>query len=422
MILEVGSRLEMGFFLFDWIRDLLGWILNLIYSLLSTIGIQNAAVCIIVFTILIKLLMMTTFYQQQKSQKLMSVVQPELKKITEKYKNKKDQASMTKQQMETQAVYDKYGINPASGCLSTLVTMLVIFALYQVIYNLHEYITPINELLTDIAKAIKDSGVNNYTEVLEKFAKKAELTQVYKGSNKTEDIVNLLNNIKPNQWDDLQKLFASSKECTEVITTNSAKLVDIHNVAFGLNFRQAPTDKLIPGVLIPILALVTQLYSIHQMTKKQKTQQDMNDNPMMQSMMTMNKIMPLFSFFICLSMPIGIGIYWILGSVVQIIQTFFFDRHFAKMDVDKLVKENIEKASKKKASGKKSYMQKLMDAQQDLEEKNEKSIKDYAHIKSKNYSENNDSDDIDNGSEENKTYKSGSISSYANILKSEKGK
>ena len=121
-------------------------------------------------------------------------------------------------------------------------------------------------------------------------------------------------------------------------------------------------------------------------------------------------------------MPIGIGIYWILGSVIQIIQTYIFDSHFDKMDVDALVKENIEKASQRKASGKKSYMQRLMDAQQELEEQNTKSLKDYARINSKNYSEKENLDDIDNGSKENKTYKSGSISSYANIMKSEKGK
>ena len=121
-------------------------------------------------------------------------------------------------------------------------------------------------------------------------------------------------------------------------------------------------------------------------------------------------------------MPIGIGIYWILGSVIQIIQTFIFDKHFENMDIDALVKANIEKASMKKASGKKSYMQRLMDAQQELEEQNGMSLKDYARINSKYYSEKDNHDDIDNGSNENKSYKDGSISSYANIMKSEKGK
>ena len=87
MLLEVGTIKEMGFFLFDWVRDALGWILNLIYMLLSKVGINNAAICIIVFTILVKLAMMVTFYKQQKSQKLMSVVQPEIKKVQEKYVN-----------------------------------------------------------------------------------------------------------------------------------------------------------------------------------------------------------------------------------------------------------------------------------------------------------------------------------------------
>jgi len=424
MLLDVVSNIKMAGSPFGFINDILGFILNFIYELLSKVGIENAAVCVIVFTILIKLAMLPTFYKQQKTQKLNSVVQPEIQKIQNKYKNKKDSASLAKQQNEMQAVYDKYGTSPTSGCLGTLVTMIVIFALYRVIYNMHEYIKPINELLTEMALAIKDSGVDNFTKVLTEFAKDNGITaQIYDGGKKTSDIVNLLNNIKPDQWGELEKAFASSTECVKVLSTNADKINDINSVIGGLNFRYAPTDKMWPGLLVPVLALVTQLYSIHQMMKKQMAaSKDMQDNPMMQSMMTMNKIMPLFSFFICLSMPIGIGIYWILGSVIQIIQTFFFDKHFSKIDVDKLVQENIEKASRKKSSGKKSYMQKLLDAQAELEaEHKEMSLRDYARISSKNYSENNNYDDIDNDNSEKK-YKSGSISSYANIMKSEKGK
>ena len=422
MLLDVVSNLKTAASPFGFINDILGYILNLIYGLLSKVGIENAAVCIIVFTILIKLAMLPTFYKQQKTQKLNTVVQPEIQKIQQKYKNKKDSASMAKQQNELQAVYDKYGTSPTSGCLSTFVTMIVIFALYRVIYNMHDYIVPIKELLSEIAVAIKDSGVENFAGTLSDFAKDNGISaQIYNGGKKTSDIVMLLNNIKPDQWPELAEAFSSSKECVNVINANSTKLNDIYGVVGGLNFRYAPTDKMWPGLLVPVLALVTQVYSIHQMTKKQMaSSKDMQDNAMMQSMMTMNKIMPLFSFFICLSMPIGIGIYWILGSVIQIIQTFFFDMHFSKIDVDELVRQNIEKASKKKNSGKKSYMQRMLDAQAELEQQREMSLRDYAHINSKNYSEKNNNDDIDNGSHNN--YKTGSISSYANIMKSEKGK
>ena len=423
MLLDMVSNIRIAASPFGFVNDILGYILNLIYGLLSKVGIENAAVCIIVFTILIKLAMMPTFYKQQKTQKLNTVVQPEIQKIQNKYKNKKDSASMAKQQNEMQAVYDKYGTSPTSGCLSTLVTMIVIFALYRVIYDMHVYIVPIKELLTEMADAIRNSGVENFTTVLSDFAKENGIaSQIYDGGKKTSDIVNLLSNIKPDQWPELEKAFAASKDCVSVISANSDKLNDINGVIGGLNFRYAPTDKLWPGLLVPILALATQLFSINQMTKKQMaTSKDMQDNPMMQSMMTMNKIMPLFSFFICLSMPIGIGIYWILGSVIQIIQTFFFDMHFSKIDIDTLVKENIEKASKKKNSGKKSYMQKLLDAQAEYEQQSQMSLKDYAHINSKNYSEKNNDDDIVNGSCNN-NYKNGSISSYANIMKSQKGK
>ncbi len=112
------------------IAKVLGWIMDKIYIFLSSIGIENIALTIIVFTFVIYLLMMPLTYKQQKFAVLTRKMQPEMKAIQDKYKGKKDQASMQAQQNETQALYDKYGISMTGSCGYMLIQMPILFALY----------------------------------------------------------------------------------------------------------------------------------------------------------------------------------------------------------------------------------------------------------------------------------------------------
>ena len=83
------------------------------------------------------------------------------------------------------------------------------------------------------------------------------------------------------------------------------------------------------------------------MSGRQKTSDE--DNPMAQSMRTMNITMPIFSAFICVTLPCGIGIYWIATSVVTILQQLVINSYMDKVDIDEMVKKNVEKANKKRA-------------------------------------------------------------------------
>ena len=91
-------------------------------------GIMNIGLCIILFTIITKLLLFPLTIKQQESSKLMSLMNPEIKAVQNKYKGKTDQASMAKQQVEMQAVYEKYGSNPMAGCLPMAIQLPIIFA------------------------------------------------------------------------------------------------------------------------------------------------------------------------------------------------------------------------------------------------------------------------------------------------------
>ena len=73
-----------------------------------------------------------------------------------------------------------------------------------------------------------------------------------------------------------------------------------------------------------------------------------DNNPMTQSMNTMNKTMPLFSVFMCFTLPSGLGIYWVASALVRMIQQAMINHHLDKIPMDELIKRNQEKARKKR--------------------------------------------------------------------------
>ena len=125
------------------IAELLGLIMEGLFRFTSTFGVLNIGLCIILFTLVTKLLMFPLTIKQQKSSKLMSVMQPEIQAIQKKYKGKQDQESMMKMNVETKAVYEKYGTSMTGGCLPMLIQLPIMFALYRVMYNIPAYVTSV---------------------------------------------------------------------------------------------------------------------------------------------------------------------------------------------------------------------------------------------------------------------------------------
>ena len=68
---------------------------------------------------------------------------------------------------------------------------------------------------------------------------------------------------------------------------------------------------------------------------------------MMQSMKTMNMMMPIMSAIFCYTLPAGLGLYWVAGAVVRSIQQVVINKHIDKMDLDDIIKKNEVKAKKK---------------------------------------------------------------------------
>jgi YidC/Oxa1 family membrane protein insertase len=327
-----------------------------LFQLTSIFGIQNIGLCIILFTLVTKLLMFPLTLKQQKSSKLMSVMQPEIQAVQAKYKGKTDQESMRKQNVEVQAVYEKYGTSMTGGCVQLVIQMPILFALYQVIYQIPAYVPSVKRLFENVVNAIGSLNVN-HVEQLKQFAtdNKVNITRVHDMST-NNGMVDFLYQLNPTQWGQLQDLFPSVKD---VIATNAAQIAHM-NSFLGINLASTPSSVIFPAgggfhfslaLLIPVMAGVSQWFSARLMTVNQAQTQKPGDdgNAMAQSMKMMNTVMPLMSVFFCFTFASGIGIYWIASSVFQIIQQLAVNRYLNRIDMDEMIKRNVDKANKKRA-------------------------------------------------------------------------
>lgn len=102
----------------------------------------------------------------------------------------------------------------------------------------------------------------------------------------------------------------------------------------------------IGAVLIPVLSAVTQWINVKLMPQQPKSDNE-KANSMAASMKTMNMIMPLMSAWFCFTLPSGMGLYWVAGSVVRSIQQVVINKHIDKMDFDEVIKKNSAKSAKK---------------------------------------------------------------------------
>ena len=337
-------------FIIGPVATVLGWIMDLIYNVCAAIGIHNIGVCIILFTIITNLLMLPLTIRQQKFSKLNAAMNPEIQAIQNKYKDKKDQATMQKQQAEIQAVYEKYGSNPTSGCLPMLIQLPIMFALYRVIYNIPAYIGAIKDVYLQVATPLQNiftsqTVVESYTQFVE-LAKSNNLVVDKYSYTEVNRIVDLLYQFDQSEWNKLGEIFP---DLSQVISSTADEVINLNRFIGGINLMEAPGFKLSVALIIPILAGVTQWISTKVLSvDSPSTSNNDQSNTMAATMKSMNTFMPLMSAFICISLPSCIGIYWVASSVVRTFIQLYVNHTMKNVDIDDLIRQNIEKQNKKR--------------------------------------------------------------------------
>lgn len=360
------------------IATLFGYLMNGIFICLEKIGIEKGAIgiAIIVFTLITRLILYPFTVQQQKSTKLMSVIQPEIKAIQAKYEGRKDQQSMMQQQAEIKAVYEKYGTSMTGNCVQLLIQMPIIFALYRVIMNVPAYVGRIKDHFMIIVDAmVADKGkITEVCNIARNFAtnetnKKAlgqainlaknfgldkNGTLIADETQQTNYLIDFLYKLNPAQLNSLATEFSNN---VQKVANEQAETIDRLNSFCGLNLATAPSAKglfvwpINPYLIIPILAALSQYVAsiiMQKQTENKVIKQDENDT-MQQSMKTMNIMMPIMSAVFCYGFATGIGVYWIASSVFMVITQIIIYNQLKNQSIDDMIKKNIEKVNKKRA-------------------------------------------------------------------------
>ncbi len=357
-----------------------GYLMNGIFILLDKIGIPNIGLSIIIFTLVIYMLLLPLTIKQQKFSKLSAKMNPEIQAIQAKYKDKKDNESMMAMQAETKAVYAKYGTSPSGSCVQLIIQMPILFALYRVIYAIPAYVTKVGDTFRVLAERIvsQDNAqflLNANADELKSVA--TAVQQLSKNladpANLTNGIIDVLNKVSTADMAVLSDHYglAGLKYAGQNIlsTVDSAGniiskgLIDTYNYFLGLNIANSPqfmfttawTNKhygmCFVAIIVPLLSAATQWLNVKLMPQPGNDNNNANPNDtgaaMQQSMKTMNMMMPLMSAFFCFTLPIGMGLYWIAGSVIRTVQQIFINKHIDKMDFDEIIKQNEAKAKKK---------------------------------------------------------------------------
>lgn len=331
------------------VAKLLGLLMNALFEGISAIGIPNIGLAIILFTIVVNLLLVPITIKTQKNMKLNTVISPEVAKVTAKYRGKKDQESVQRQQKETQMIYDRYGYNPTSGCLPTLIQFPIMIALYRVIYTIPGYVTAIKEqfqLIVDAALTQSDF----VTKIADLASSNMMSPDKFDLSGKTPESVNyiidLFYKFDGAEWNTFKELFPS---ITDQINPVLNKITEMNSFLGGISLNEAPHLGFSVSMLIPILAWFTQWLNMKVSTAGSNQNRNTQDDPTAATMKGMNTFMPIMSAVFCISLPAGLGLYWIAGAVVRTVIQVFVNKHFDKIGVEAIIEESIAKQNKKRA-------------------------------------------------------------------------
>lgn len=334
------------------IAYVLGLIMNFIYNLIySLFGEPNSlGLAIIFFTLVARILMTPLAYKQQKSMYVMRKIQPEIEAVQKKYGTaSKDPEVQKKLAAETQKIYSKYNYNPFGGCLPLIIQLPIFFALYFIMQNAFLYIDHISDVYHQIADLI----INNSTQdFLDSVLIPIALEKVPRGLQETFNVINpsdlckLLNKISPDQWHQIvgalpqaaaSRIAPLYESQTAFETFMGIRVTEAVGFNIG-NLFANPKDITNLKLLIPILSGFTTWLSSYLMTSKNSV-----DNPQLaQQQKVMNIVMPIMMAWITISLPAGVGLYWIVGNLFMMVQQQLLNKYFEKLGEKEKIKEEMK--------------------------------------------------------------------------------
>ena len=300
--------------------NIFGYVLNFIYEL-----VKNYGLAIIIFSILIKILMIPISIKQQKTIKKSARLQSKMKEIQFKYKNNPEQLNQA-----TMELYKSENMSPFSGCLSGIIQIILLFAVFYLVRSPLTYMKKVNpDVINKYSTIIKENDLSTnsaYPEI---------------------EIIRELDNIK--NLKNIQDTQESEEQKTDLAEINDEEVDSLYiNMDFlGLNLAQVPTRSSDwKAYIIPILYVIIAIISmrITNPTKpKEKPVENKDEkalakpeeefDPMAQMNKNMNMMFPVMYLAVALIAPLGLALYWLMNSLLMI---------FERLILNKLLKDEEE--------------------------------------------------------------------------------
>jgi YidC/Oxa1 family membrane protein insertase len=238
-------------------------------------------------------------------------------------------------------------------------------ALYRVFYNVPAYVTSVKGTFTGLVDGIiaTDGFVDSMTTLVTDYkvttssaitsSTVADRLSAATDTTLSNYIIDILYKLPSDAWNRLYEVFPNLSAQID----STLEHVNKFNYFIKLNISDTPwyimkTNAashhygfVLLALLIPVVSYITQVVNI----KMMPTQTSNNQNDQMaQQMKTMNTMMPLVSLFMCFTVPVGLGIYWIFSAVTRAVQQFLINKHIENLDLEDIIAKNQEKAKKKR--------------------------------------------------------------------------
>ena len=324
----------------SFFANLFGYVLNFLYEFVGNYGWA-----IILFSVLVKILMLPISINQQKTMKKSQKINDEMKQIQFKYKNDPE-----KMNQEVMALYKREKLSPFSGCFSAIVQIILLFAVFYLVRSPLTYMKKVDSgVIEKLESVVQEQGSSsNYKEI----AVINYMNKLENENNQLEEQQNSENNQTQEQPNNENQEQTSNEENSKNTETEEKETFNINdykdqayiNMEFlGLDLSKVPTEDLgdLKVLIIPALYVISSFISIKlstNTTKKKKDEKLIGDgketkveeeyDAMEQANKSMSWFMPLMSISIACIAPLGRALYWLINNILMIFERIFLNKFF----------------------------------------------------------------------------------------------
>lgn len=296
--------------MFDFFANIFGYLLNFIYQIVNNYGIA-----MIIFTIILKLVMLPISIKQQKTLKKSAKMQVKVKEIQEKYSN-----DQVRQSQELMDLYKRENMSPFSGCLSSIIQLVIVLSMFYLVSRPLTYM-----------KHIDASLINQYTQEVAESTDGAlrypEIAIIKAMSDKDGNIrINMdffgldLSDIPTQNYKDLKVYIIpllyvfTSFISTKLTTSFNKKPKKEETVEEELIKNDTDKIKEKSKEKLPV--------------KVEEKQEDKEQDTMEEMQKQMNIMMPFMAVSIALIAPLGLALYWLVSNLLMIVERLIINKFF----------------------------------------------------------------------------------------------